>query len=135
MPRAHVLIGMTKPSSDRRYRRAAALALVAAVTIGCGSTAHARRVADDQRLAALVGERFAASPALSGSNLVVKSYAGVVALVGEAPDENVLREAEQVAASVPGVVRVNNLILVVKGASRAAGSAPAKGALVIARAD
>lgn len=126
---------MTKQSRNLYYGRAAALAVMAAMAVGCGTSTHARRVAADHRIAALVGERLAASPALSGSNVAAKSYAGVVALIGEAPDETVAREAEQVATSVPGVVRVNNLILVVKGASRAAGSAPAKGALVIARAD
>jgi osmotically-inducible protein OsmY len=126
---------MTNRSRNDRYFRAAAFAVVAALAVGCGSTGHARRVAADQRIAVLVGERFAASPELSNANVVAKSYAGVVALLGEAPDENVMREAEREAASVPGVVRVNNMMLVVKGASRTAGSAPAKGALVIARAD
>jgi divalent metal cation (Fe/Co/Zn/Cd) transporter len=59
----------------------------------------------------------------------------VVALVGEAPDEESKREAERIAGSVPGVARVNNLILVVKGNSRAEGSAPAKSALILARTD
>ena len=126
---------MTKQSRNLYYGRAAALAVIAAVAVGCGTSTHARRVAADQRIAVLVGERFAASPALSSANVVAKSYAGVVALLGEAPDEAVLREAEQLATSVPGVIRVNNMMLVVKGASRTAGSAPAKGALVIARAD
>lgn len=137
MRRALIPTGMTKRSRILHHGRAAAFAVLAAVAVGCGTSTHARRVAADQRIAALVGERLAASPALSGANakVVAKSYAGVVALIGEAPDEESLREAERAAAAVPGVVRVNNLILVVKGASRAAGSAPAKGALVIARAD
>ena len=123
---------------DSRARRRfafGAAALVASLTLACGSSAHARRVADDRRLGALVDERLTTSQALADAKVEAKSYSGVVALIGEVPDESVRREAEQLAASVSGVVRVNNMILVVKGTSRAVGSAPAKGAPFVARAD
>ncbi|HEY3169590.1 MAG TPA: BON domain-containing protein, partial [Thermoanaerobaculia bacterium] len=82
-----------------------------------------------------VDERLAASPALSAGKVEAKSHWGVVALLGEMPDERLRREAERVASAVPGVARVNNLILVVQDASRAEGSAPANGTLLMARTD
>jgi osmotically-inducible protein OsmY len=112
----------------------AALA-VALLGVGCGSTQYAQRREADQRLSATVGERLAAEPALSSSRLEARSHRGVVALLGEVPDDGLKRDAERVAREVPGVARVNNLILVVKGDSETGGSTPAKGALLMARTD
>jgi hypothetical protein len=109
--------------------------LISVFAVGCASSAYIRRHDEDRRLSALVGERLAASPALSARKVEAKSHWGVVALLGEVPDESVRREAERVAGAVPGVARVNNLILVVQDASRAEGSAPAKGTLLMARTD
>lgn len=108
---------------------------VALLGVGCGSTQYAQGREADQRLSTSVGERLAAEPALSSSRLEARSHRGVVALLGEVPDENLKREAGRVAREVPGVARVDNLILVVEGASNAAASAPAKDALILARTD
>jgi len=86
-------------------------------------------------LSARVDDRLAAAPALSSAKLEAKSHWGVVALLGEVSDESLKTAAERVASSVPGVVRVNNLILVAKSASKSEGSSPGQGALFISRAD
>jgi osmotically-inducible protein OsmY len=121
-------------------RRAAKLLIsgslvVASFAIGCGSSAYTRRTDEDRRLSARVDERLAASPALSTARVAAKSHRGVVVLLGEVPDENLRSDAGHVASAVPGVVRVNNLILVARDATTAEGSAPAAGALTIARTD
>jgi osmotically-inducible protein OsmY len=106
---------------------------IAILGAGCGSSEYARRRDSDQRLSAIVAHRLAAEPALASAGVQARSHRGVVALVGEVGDEASKREAERIASAVPGVARVDNLILVVEGDSRAAGSAPAKGALILAR--
>jgi len=53
--------------------------------------------------------------------------------VGEVPEEQLKHEAGSLAVGVPGVVRVNNLILVVKGDSQAEGSPLPADSLLIAR--
>ena len=111
----------------------AAFALILLGAAACGSADYAARRLADERLSAHVSDEVAS--ALSRAKVKARSHWGVVALVGEAPDEESRREAERIAASVPGVARVNNLILVVKGDSRAAGSAPPTGALILARTD
>jgi osmotically-inducible protein OsmY len=100
---------------------------------GCGSSEYARRRDADRMLSARVDEQLASVPAIVAARVAARSHGGIVALVGEAPDENVRREAERVARGVPGVARVDNLILVVKGDPETGGSAPAKGAVLLAR--
>src|SRR5437016_112718 len=119
---------------DRR-RLLAGVVLLAGLAAGCGSSAYARRTDQDRLLSARVEERLAAISSLAGSRVEARSHWGVVALLGDVPEEALKLEAEQVAAAVPGVVRVNNLILVAKEASRAVGSARPRGSLTIARAD
>src|SRR5512132_2366123 len=109
--------------------------LISVFAAGCASSTYVRRHDEDRRLSALVDERLAASPVLSAGKVEAKSHWGVVALLGEVPDESLRSEAERVASAVPGVARVNNLILVVQEASRAEGSAPANGTLLMARTD
>ena len=111
----------------------AAIAIAVLGAAGCGSSAYARRTNADRALSAQIGERLAADPALSAANVAARSHSGVVALVGEAPNDEARLEAERVAGAVPGVARVDNLILVAKGDSRAAGSAPPTGALFMSR--
>ena len=110
-----------------------AVLLAAVGAGGCGSSAYARRTTEDGRLSALVQERLGATPILSSSKVEAKSYSGVVALLGEVSDEQLKREAGQLAVAVPGVVRVNNLILVVKGDSQAEGSPLPADSLLFAR--
>jgi hypothetical protein len=114
---------------------AAAALLLAATAAGCGTSAYAQRERTDRQLTVEVRDRLASTAALSSARIDAKSYAGVVALLGEAPDDAARLQAERVAGAVPGVVRVNNLILVVKSASKTEGSSPAQGALFISRAD
>ena len=111
----------------------AALLLAAAGAGGCGSSAYARRTADDARLSALVEHRLTTTSGLSTSRVRARSHWGVVALVGEVPEEQLKEDAGQLAVGVPGVVRVNNLILVVKGESQAEGSPLPADSLLIAR--
>ena len=114
---------------------AAALLLLPLVAAGCGSSSYARRESGDRQLSAEVDERLASTPTLSSARLEAKSHGGVIALLGEVPGEELKVEAERIASAVPGVVRVNNLILVVKSASKSEGSSPGQGALIISRAD
>lgn len=122
--------------SRRPGRALTATALLLAFTaVGCGTSAYARREKVDRQLTVEVRDRLMSTTDLSSARIEAKSYAGVVALLGEAPDEDSRLRAERVAGAVPGVVRVNNLILVVKSASKTEGSSPAQGALFISRAD
>lgn len=114
---------------------AAAALLLPWIAAGCGSSTYARRERVDRQLTVEVRERIASTPELSSARIEAKSYSGVIALLGEAPDEESKVGAERVASAVPGVVRVNNLILVVKSASKTEGSSPGQGALFISRAD
>jgi osmotically-inducible protein OsmY len=122
--------GTTERGAKILLAASIALALAGA---GCGSSNYALRRDADQRLSDRVGRELSTAPALSAAKVEARSHWGVVALVGEAPDEESKREAERIARAVAGVARVNNLILVVKGDSRAEGSAPATGALILAR--
>jgi osmotically-inducible protein OsmY len=112
---------------------AAALFLAAVGAGGCGSSAYARRTADDARLSALIEQRLTAAAGLSRTNVQARSHRGVVALLGEVPEEQLKQNAGQLAVGVPGVVRVNNLIVVVKGDSQAEGSPLPADSLLIAR--
>jgi osmotically-inducible protein OsmY len=122
-----------RPAHWTKFLATMAVLLAAVGAGGCGSSGYARRTAQDGRLSALVQHRLAATPILSGSKVEAKSYSGVVALLGEVPDEEVKREAGQLAGGVPGVVRVNSLIVVVKGDLQAEGSPLPADSLFIAR--
>lgn len=114
---------------------AAASLLLPLIAAGCGSSTYARRQSGDRQLSAHVDERLASASALSSLKLEAKSHWGVVVLLGEVYEERLKMQAEQLATSVPGVVRVNNMILVVKGVSKSEGSSPAEGALFMTRAE
>lgn len=114
---------------------AAAPVLLTLLAAGCGSSIYARRENGDRQLSAQVDERLVSAPALSSLKLEAKSHGGVVALLGEVPEEGLKLQAEKLASTVPGVIRVNNLILVVKSASKSEGSSPAEGALFMSRAE
>jgi osmotically-inducible protein OsmY len=111
----------------------AAVLLAAVGAGGCGSSDYSRRTAEDARISQLVERELATTSELSGASVQARSHWGVVALLGEVPEEQQKRAAGQVAVTVPGVVRVNNLILVVKGASQAEGSPLPADSLLIAR--
>lgn len=133
--RADVFSSMREMARRPGARLAAAAILLAVTAAGCGSSSYARRERLDRDLTVQVRDRLASTPALSSARLDAKSYSGVIALLGEVPDESSRTQAERVAGAVPGVVRVNNLILVVRSASKTEGSSPAEGALFLSRAD
>ena len=114
---------------------AAASLLLSLISAGCVSASQARRERGDRQLSAQVDGRLASTPTLASVKIEAKSHWGVVALLGEVPEESLKVQAESVASTVPGVVRVNNLILVVKSASKSGESSPPEGALLMSRAD
>ena len=122
-----------RASGRLRLFATAAVLLAAAGAGGCGSSDYARRTAEDGRISQLVERQLATASGLSGVSVQARSHWGVVALLGEVPEEQQKRAAGQVAVSVPGVKRVNNLILVVKGDSQAEGSPLPADSLLIAR--
>jgi hypothetical protein len=122
-----------RPLRTTKILATAVLFLSAVGAGGCGSSAYSRHTAEDARLSALIEQRLTATAGLSASAVRARSHWGVVALVGEVPEEQLKRDAGQLAVAVPGVVRVNNLILVVKGDSQAEGSPLPAGSLLIAR--
>jgi BON domain-containing protein len=124
---------MRKKSHPRSIVLLSLLLAIAIAGAGCASSSYARQRDADRQLSALVGEQLAAAPALSTAKVAARSHWGVVALLGEVPDEDSKREAERIAGAVPGVARVDNMILVVKGDSRAGASVPADSALILAR--
>lgn len=133
--RADVLCGMRMTAGRPGRLLAAASLLLPLIAAGCVSSSYARRESGDRQLSARVDGRLASTPELSSVKLAAKSHQGVIALLGEVPEEALRLQAETVASTVPGVVRVNNLILVVKSASKSEGSSPGQGALFISRAD
>jgi BON domain-containing protein len=126
---------MRKPSRSYGIVLFAPMVAIAILGAGCASSRHARQQEADRQLSALLAERLSDAPLLRTAKVLARSHWGVVALVGEVPDEESRREAERVAAGVAGVVRVDNLILVVKGDAKAEASAPAASALILARTD
>jgi len=133
--RALVPIGMRNSRHPNAIVLSSLLLSIAILGAGCASSKYARQHDADRQLSALVGERLAEVPVLANARVAARSHWGVVALVGEVSDENTRREAERVAAGVAGVVRVDNLILVIEGESKAEASAPATSALILARTD
>jgi hypothetical protein len=113
----------------------AASLLLPVFAASCGSSSYARRETGDRQLSARVDERLASASELSSLKLQAKSHWGVIALLGKVREERFKVQAGELATSVPGVVRVNNMILVVKGVSKSEGSSPAEGALLISRAE
>jgi hypothetical protein len=126
---------MRKTSHPRPIVLLSLLLSIAILGAGCASSTYARQREADRQLSEHVAEQLASVPALSTAKVAARSHWGVVALVGEVPDEDSKREAERVAGGVAGVVRVDNLILVIKGDSRAGASAPAASTLILARTD
>lgn len=91
------------------------------------------RVREDGRISARA--RDALRQAGLTSQIEARSYHGVLALLGEVAREDEKARAETTVTRLEGVVRVNNLILVVGSAATAGGSASSKRAPLIARAE
>jgi hypothetical protein len=105
-------------------------AAILGVFAGC-STTHRLAVDADREVSGRANGALTAAGFESG-RIEARVYRGVVALLGEA-DESEAREAQRVVSAVPGVVRVNNLV-VNEGSSTTSGFARAKKAPIIARA-
>jgi hyperosmotically inducible protein len=89
-------------------RVAAVLALVSFVA-ACKTTTSPGRQVDDAAIKTAVKAKLAADVKLSTlTNIEVNSTNGIVTLAGMVNDESDKVQAERVARSVDGVVRVNN---------------------------
>jgi len=93
---------------SRILQTVAVLVLVAFVA-SCKTTSSPGRQVDDAAIKTAVKAKLAADVKLSTlTNIEVNSTNGVVTLAGQVRDETDRMQAEQVARSVDGVVRVNN---------------------------
>ncbi|MDQ2871300.1 MAG: BON domain-containing protein [Acidobacteriota bacterium] len=120
----------TSKCFGRSAGAAGAVLLAATLCAGCASSTHTAAVAADRELARRANEAIAEA-GLDTQRFEARSYRGVVTLLGQGQDGEV-REAQRAVLSVPGVVRVNNLVLS-GGSSTSSGFARAKGAPIIAR--
>jgi hyperosmotically inducible periplasmic protein len=95
-----------------RYRMLLRIfAVVALVSFvgACKTTSSPGRQVDDAAIKTAVKGKLAADVKLSTlTNIEVNSTNGVVTLAGQVRDESDRIQAEQVARSVDGVIRVNN---------------------------
>jgi hypothetical protein len=92
----------------------------AAARDGALVTDRAATAINDAGITAAVKTSLAADPKLSAVQIAVNTEAGVVSLVGPAPDERSRERAEVLAAAPAGVLRVDNRLVV----SPPAGPAP-----------
>ncbi|MCA1581936.1 MAG: BON domain-containing protein [Acidobacteria bacterium] len=120
----------TSQPIGRAARAAGAALLAATLGVGCASSAHNASTAADRELSRRANEALAQA-GLDTHRLEARSYRGVVALLGQGQDGEA-QEAQRAVLSVPGVVRVNNLVLS-RGSSTSSGFSRAKGAPIIAR--
>jgi hyperosmotically inducible periplasmic protein len=102
-----------------RFRSTLGLvALAVAVMVAaaaCKTTSSPGRQIDDASIKTAVKAKLAADVKLSTlTNIEVNSTNGVVTLAGQVRDESDRIQAEQVARSVDGVVRVNNELQIQK---------------------
>lgn len=104
---------------------------ILAFSAGCATPTYRRATEQDRRLSLHVNSALGVE---IGREVEGRAYHGVVALIGKVPTEQGRQRAETLARTVPGVVRINNLILVEEEAdsSKAVGSAPVTGVPVIA---
>ena len=72
----------------------------------------ASTLASDQRITAIIRNRFAASEDLSDASLSIQTVDGIVTLRGSVYDFVLREEAVRLAADVPGVERVSNQIVI-----------------------
>ena len=95
-----------------RYRmllRIAAVVALVSFVGACKTTSSPGRQVDDAAIKTAVKGKLAADVKLSTlTNIEVNSTNGVVTLAGQVNDESDRIQAERVARSVDGVIRVNN---------------------------
>lgn len=120
-------------ASTLRKTRATSLVaafLSASFAVGCAGAAHKAATAADRELSRQANAALSEA-GVDTQRVEASSYHGVVALLGEA-DADQSREAQRAVLSVPGVVRVNNLVLS-GGSSTSSGYARAQRAPMVAR--
>jgi hypothetical protein len=128
---------VTKVEKEKQSPRpfSSAIAIVALVVLSsaCASSPHAREVNGDRILAERANGALSLST-LSGDRpqLVVRCYRGVATLLGNASETDAQRAA-RIVETVPGILRVNNLVLN-ESASTASGSTRSEKAPMLARA-
>jgi osmotically-inducible protein OsmY len=87
----------------------AALGSLAVLAGGCNTSQSPSRQVSDLQITTQVKSKLASDVRPSSlANIDVNTTNGVVTLAGQVESADVKRNAETVAASVPGVVRVNN---------------------------
>lgn len=109
---------MIKP---RIYGTPCLVLLVATLTFAtaCGTAQSPRRQIDDTAITAQVKTTLASDLSLTSvTEIEVNTTNGVVTLAGQVKDDEVKRQAERIAASVEGVVSVNNNLQVEPVAGR-----------------
>lgn len=90
-----------------------AVIVLVAFVAGCKTTTSPGRQIDDAAIKTAVKAKLAADVRLSTlTNVEVNSTNGVVTLAGEVHNPDERRAAEEVARTVDGVVRVNNMLQV-----------------------
>ena len=104
---------MTKDRSTRTFFSivvlAAALASIVMLAGGCNMVQSPNRQVSDVQITTQVKTKLASDVRASSlTNIDVNTTNGVVTLAGQVENAEVKHSAEAVAASVPGVVRVNN---------------------------
>lgn len=111
-----------------------AIAVVGA-TSACASSAHGMAVSADRELSRRANEALVAAGTAGAegetNRIEATGYRGVVSLLGESSD-TAAQEAERVVRAVPGVVRVNNLLISNEGPSATSGSARSEKAPIAA---
>jgi len=89
-----------------------AIAVVASTAVfeqGCNTEQSPKRQLSDAQITTQVKTKLASDVrASSVANIQVNTTNGIVTLAGQVENDGVRHSAETVAASVPGVVRVNN---------------------------
>ncbi len=96
---------------DRGFRpicRVIAIFVAIGAVAGCNMSQSPNRQVSDAQITTQVKSKLASVRASSITNIDVNTTNGVVTLAGQVENAEVKHSAEEVAASVPGVVRINN---------------------------
>jgi len=95
--------------SYRLFLATAALALIAMFAQACNTSQPPNQQVKDSQITTEVKGKLATNVRASSlANIEVNTTNGVVTLVGQVENPEVKRSAGEVAATVPGVARVNN---------------------------
>ncbi len=114
-PEAHLKPAMTKTVLGLWLASCLALSLTSTGLTGCASTPEKRSTGeyiDDQSLIVRVKKALGENAEYKFSNVTVTSYRGTVQLGGFVEQNGQKQKAEEIAAKVDGVKKVENNILV-----------------------